>query len=205
MALSSTALVYVVTTVMAILIAAVILVLAAGRKGVGDHSSDYDKTTRFIKVRRLWQAHKFPHVFEVWHRPESPSDVWTPSDPNPTSATSQLGNVRNLFGQLIDSVIVIYSLVILASFLPTLRVISDILLVPYYLVIPGYVLSGLIAEDTSITSRAFSSVIWSLALVVSIFSIQTIVPGSRDLPIGLFVSLLTLLFLAYNLLHGRST
>jgi len=106
-----------------------------------------------------------------------------------------------LFGQVRDLVIVLYSFLVLASTAPSLRELSNLLLVPYYLLIPGYALSSLFSESKGIVARAFNSVIWSLAILAAIISLQSIVPGSDDLPLSVIVPFLSLLFFAYGHFH----
>ena len=108
-----------------------------------------------------------------------------------------------LFGQVRDLVVVLYSFWVMASSAPSLHELSNISLVPYYLLIPGYTLSGLLSESRGIVARAFNSIIWSLAILAAIISLQSIVPGSGDLPISLVLPLLSLLFFVFGHFHPR--
>ena len=108
-----------------------------------------------------------------------------------------------LFGQFRDLVIVLYSFLVMASSAPSLHELSNISLVPYYLLIPGYTLSGLLSESRGIVASAFNSVIWSLALLAAIISLQSIVPGSGDLPLSLILPLLSLLFFVFGHFHPQ--
>ncbi len=110
-------------------------------------------------------------------------------------------NFRPLLRQLVGFAVVSYSLVVMASVIPFFHRLSSVELVPYYLVVPGYALTTLLSEGQGIAGKAFYSVAWSVALVASVYSLQSVAPQSEGLPIPVIVPALTLVFFTYNRFH----
>jgi uncharacterized membrane protein len=110
-------------------------------------------------------------------------------------------NLRLVVGQLADGVIVLYSLVVLASIAPSLRGVDNILLVPYFLLVPGYVLTALLYKSLRKIGRLFYTVIWGVVLVVSVSSLEGISAGYQILPPSIVIPIFTLVIFTYNHFH----
>lgn len=114
-------------------------------------------------------------------------------------------NLRPVVGQLADGVIVLYSLAVLASLAPSLQRIDNVLVVPYYLLVPGYVLSVLLYRSLRKIGRLFSAVVWGLVLVASVSSLEGIAFGYEIVPLSAVIPVFTLVIFAYNHFHRAKT
>jgi len=112
-----------------------------------------------------------------------------------------MNRFRPVAAQLTDAAIVLYSFGVMASVAPSLHAITNILLVPYYLLVPGYVLTALLFKGAGKVGRLFYTVIWGLVLVASVISIEEIAEGSQVLPPGIVIPVLTLTIFVYNHFH----
>jgi len=95
--------------------------------------------------------------------------------------------------------IVVYSLVVMATILPGFDLVSRIILIPYYLLIPGFCITLLLRQARTIVDGLFFSVAWSIAIVVSVVSIEGL--GYSQLPINIVIPIFTVVILA--LVHYR--
>ena len=88
--------------------------------------------------------------------------------------------------------IIAYSLTVMATILPGFGRIPGLIVFPYYLVVPGYCLTVLLKQDKQPLDLIFYSLVWSLAVVGSVFSVETLFQGSSALPLSATVPALTL-------------
>jgi uncharacterized membrane protein len=102
-----------------------------------------------------------------------------------------------------EAVIVVYSLIVIATDLPAFGGIPNVVVIPYFLFIPGYCLTSLITPTDSIIEKTFYTLAWSLALAANFIAINTLRSGLPVLPIKVVVPVLTLLILAFKYFHGR--
>ncbi|MDG6902227.1 MAG: hypothetical protein JRM80_09740 [Nitrososphaerota archaeon] len=101
--------------------------------------------------------------------------------------------IRNAF-------VVVYSIVALSTILPEGHLVPGILVVPYYLLVPGYCAAVLMKNVDSMLGRLFFSVSWSLAIIAAFAALN----GLRifQLPLNAAVPIVTVLLLALG--HLRS-
>ncbi|HEV2390574.1 MAG TPA: hypothetical protein VGS04_07620 [Nitrososphaerales archaeon] len=100
-------------------------------------------------------------------------------------------------------VILLYSLAVMGSAVPFFADISNIPVILYYLLVPGYCVTGLFGEDYPVVPRILFSSLISITLVLFLYSMrQTVLAGIR-LPYDLLVPVLTLIILLFNYYHPR--
>jgi hypothetical protein len=87
----------------------------------------------------------------------------------------------------------------MATILPGFDLISRIILIPYYLLIPGFCVTLLLRQAETIIDALFFSVAWSIAIVASVVSIEGL--GYSQLPINIVIPVLAVVILA--LVHYR--
>ena len=75
------------------------------------------------------------------------------------------------------------------------------MVVPYYLVVPGYCLTLLLKQDEHPIDLAFYSLLWSLAIVSSVFSLDTLLGTLGPLALNPFVPTVTIAVSAFNHYH----
>jgi hypothetical protein len=109
--------------------------------------------------------------------------------------------VKESLRQVRTGLVVIYSLVVMVTIVLGIGQISGVILVPYYVFIPGYCIALLLREVNTITEGLFYSIAWSLAAVATVYSFGTL--GYGFLPITLVIPTLTVLVVAYDHLHAR--
>jgi hypothetical protein len=105
--------------------------------------------------------------------------------------------------QLRLAVVIAYSLLVMVTVLPEAMRFSEAILIPYYLFVPGYSLSLLLLRRGAVIDRVFYSVVWSMAIFASLYSIETVVPGSAIIPLSAVIPLITIIVFSYDHLHGR--
>jgi len=99
--------------------------------------------------------------------------------------------------------IVAYSLVVMATVLPEAVHIPNAIVIPYYLFVPGYSVAQLLLQRETVIERLFYSVVWSMVVFTSLFSIETVLPGSSIVPLNGVIPILTILVFVYDHFHGR--
>jgi hypothetical protein len=104
----------------------------------------------------------------------------------------------NIIPELEYQLVALYSLLVIASSLPSLRVLAGLFVVPYYMFVPGYEVTKLIFSEIRTDGRFFSSIIISIALVSSLYSLQVITAGRVIVQPSIFIPLITLLLLSLN-------
>ncbi|HXW37480.1 MAG TPA: hypothetical protein VEJ36_06240 [Nitrososphaerales archaeon] len=112
-------------------------------------------------------------------------------------------NSPQLIRQLKTAGIFFYSLLVIATAAPGGGNVSAALVVPYYLIVPGYCIALLFRKEGSISDYALSSFAWSVALLASVYSLKRTFPSYYSVPTSIVVPILTLLLLVYDYLHGR--
>jgi hypothetical protein len=101
--------------------------------------------------------------------------------------------------QLRNAVAVIYSVVVMATIIPGFHGVSTLIVIPYFLLVPGYFVM-LLFRYTGILERLFYSVAWSIVILTSVYSLGTIMV-IQDLPLQLVIPALTIILLAYDNFH----
>ena len=66
---------------------------------------------------------------------------------------------------------------------------------------PGYFVALLLRQTGTLLERLFYTITWSIAILLSVYSIDTITPGSQSVPINLVIPVLTIILLAYDHFH----
>lgn len=90
---------------------------------------------------------------------------------------------------------------VMATVLPVVRF-SNAIAIPYYLFVPGYCVALLLQRGT-VLDRIFYSVVWSVVIFASLYSIETVVPGSAIIPLNGIIPALTVFVVVYDHSHGR--
>ena len=99
--------------------------------------------------------------------------------------------------QLRNAAVVLYSVFIAATSIPEFGRISNALIIPYYLFIPGYFVTLVLRQGGTLLEKLFFSVAWSLAIVASVYSALSL-SGGPALSESILVPLLTVLLMAYD-------
>jgi hypothetical protein len=100
-------------------------------------------------------------------------------------------------------VIVTYSLLVMATVLPEAMHFSNVVVIPYYLFVPGYSVALLLLQRGTVIDRIFYSVVWSVVIFASLSSMETVVPGSSVIPLNIMIPILTIIVFVYDHFHGR--
>ncbi len=108
----------------------------------------------------------------------------------------EVKGIRSTWSQLQNAAAVIYSVVVMATIIPGLPTLSNLIVIPYYLLVPGYFVTILL-RTTGILDRLFYSLAWSLAILASVYSLAAI--GTiTDVPLELVIPALTIAIMAYD-------
>ncbi|HEV2139125.1 MAG TPA: hypothetical protein VGR53_09815 [Nitrososphaerales archaeon] len=99
--------------------------------------------------------------------------------------------------------ILLYSVAIMATALPGFGRIPNTIVLPYYVIFPGYAFSLVLRQSEGIIQTVFYSLVWSLAIVGSFYSLATVTPTLAKIPLSGFISTLTLVLTIYAYYHGR--
>lgn len=99
--------------------------------------------------------------------------------------------------------IAVYSVAVVASAAPSLREVSGLFVVPYYLFVPGYEFSRLIVQRQGSTALFFLSLVLSVAMLSAVYSVQNIVAGGSVVPDAISIPAITLILLSINYTRRR--
>lgn len=95
-------------------------------------------------------------------------------------------------------VIVAYSLGVMATILPGFNSFPGWIALPYYLVVPGYCVTILLRQNKHIVDLVFYTFVWSLAVVGSVFAVETLFQSLSSLPLGAAIPVLTMAVAAFD-------
>ncbi len=107
-------------------------------------------------------------------------------------------------GKLVEAGILLLSFAVMATVLPEFHEVPNTVVVLYYVVVPGYCISSVMRSTKTITEGFFFSVVWSIALLASVASFESITPNQAHIPISLIVPAVTVVFLVYGQFHRRA-
>jgi hypothetical protein len=97
-----------------------------------------------------------------------------------------------------NAFVVVYSIFVMATVIPEfLPSGSKLIVLPYFLLVPGYYIASLLDSGGKLMDRIFYTFSWSVATYVGVYALSTIVSGSF-LPITLIVPLITIVLLTYE-------
>jgi len=116
----------------------------------------------------------------------------------------EIAGLRIALEQLRNAVVIIYSIIVIATIIPGFANVSNLIILPYFLVVPGYFVALILRNTGTLLETLFYTLAWSAAILLSVYSLQTIIPGSGSLPIKLVVPTLTVFLLAYDHFHRPS-
>lgn len=115
----------------------------------------------------------------------------------------EISRIGPIVRQVRTAGIFFYSLLVVATVLPGVESILNLLVVPYYLVVPGYCITLLFRQERTAADYLLFSFAWSVALLASIVAIRGVFPSYQSVPINIMIPCLTVVFLSYDYLHGR--
>jgi len=104
------------------------------------------------------------------------------------------------YEQLRNAGIVVYSIIVLATIIPNIPNVPGVILMPYYLLVPGYCVTTLMEKKQAFIERLFFSVCWSLAIIASVVAINSL--NLASLPLNAAVPVITVFILA--IVHFRT-
>jgi hypothetical protein len=113
----------------------------------------------------------------------------------------EISGLRIAWEQVRVAVVVLYSIGVMTTVIPGISPVPNVAVLFYYFLIPGYFVTLLLRETGTILERLFYSIAWSLAVLVSVYSLRTL--GYQALPMNLAIPVFTLVVLAYDYFHGR--
>jgi uncharacterized membrane protein len=118
----------------------------------------------------------------------------------------EIAGLRVAGKQLRDAIILVYSIIVIVTIIPGFTFVSNLVFLPYFLLVPGYFVTLLLGNTGSFLERLFYTIAWSVAILLSAYSVETILPGNQLLPINLVIPVLSIVLLVYvryrKPLHG---
>ena len=105
--------------------------------------------------------------------------------------------LKRIREQLVTAFVVLYSGYVVATVLPEFGKVSNALVIPYFLFVPGYFVALLLHEERTAIEGIFYSILWSAVIFASLSSLNALFQG-RLLPLTVMVPALTLLLLVYD-------
>jgi hypothetical protein len=113
----------------------------------------------------------------------------------------EISGLKVAWEQVRNAVVVLYSGVVMATLIPGVSLVPNLAVLFYYFLIPGYFVTLLLRETSTILERLFYSIVWSLAIFASVYSIRSL--GYQALPTNLTIPALTVVLLAYDHFHRQ--
>lgn len=115
----------------------------------------------------------------------------------------EIAGIKFALGQVRDAFLLVYSAVVAATAIPGFEHISSIIAIPYYLLVPGYLVTVLLRNNSTVIEGFFYSIAWSLAILTTVYSFQTVSTGFQYLPVPIVVPALAVVLLGYERLLNR--
>ncbi len=81
--------------------------------------------------------------------------------------------------QLRNAVVVVYSIIVMATIIPGFATVSNLIILPYFILVPGYFAALLLRNTGTLLETLFYTLAWSIGILLSVYSLQTIIPGSE--------------------------
>ena len=82
-------------------------------------------------------------------------------------------DIRSRISRIVEATVIIgYSIFVLLSRSPVLGDVSNFLTLAYFIFVPGYAITSLLAEEYDILSRLFYSVLVGLAVLLSLSALE---------------------------------
>lgn len=104
----------------------------------------------------------------------------------------------SLLKKLLSAFIVLYSIGVIASSTPTFGDISNVLVIVYFMFLPGLAMTLLFKEGYGILERLSFSVILSLGAVLTLLAIRDMLtPSNFPLPFNVIIPLFTIIVTSY--------
>lgn len=114
----------------------------------------------------------------------------------------EIQRLAPLYVQIRNAAIVAYSIIVVATIIPSVHSIPGVFLMPYYLLVPGYCATTLIGKSETFIERLFFTVCWSLAIIASVVAINSLRLAS--LPMNIAVPVFTVFILALVYYKNRA-
>lgn len=91
----------------------------------------------------------------------------------------------------------------MATILPGFNRVPTTLILPYFAIFPGYAFSLVLRQTEGVFEMLFYSLVWSVAILVSIFSLATVAPSLSTISLNAVIPVITMIFTVYSYYHGR--
>jgi hypothetical protein len=105
--------------------------------------------------------------------------------------------------RLRSAVLFLYSIAVMTTILPGFNVIPHLAVMFYFLLFPGYAFSLILGQANGIIQTAFYSLVWSVAILGSIYSLGTVTPALSKIPVSGIIPVLTIISTAYAFYHEK--
>ena len=102
------------------------------------------------------------------------------------------------------AVAILYSLGIIASSTPAFGNISNVVVVLYYLFVPGYVVTLYLGEDYALFQRFAFSIVLGFTFVLTIAAIRNATSDAFPLPFNVIIPVGTIIFVALDYFRSKS-
>jgi len=102
-----------------------------------------------------------------------------------------------------NAAIFLYSMLIMATTLPGFDRIPHTIILPYFIILPGYALSMVLRQAEGIVQTFFYSLVWSVVILGSVYSLTTLSSSLSAIPLSALIPVLTVILTAYSYYHGR--
>ncbi|MDA4123740.1 MAG: hypothetical protein OK456_11225 [Thaumarchaeota archaeon] len=103
--------------------------------------------------------------------------------------------------QLVEAAVILGSVLVMSTTLPEASDVPNVVVVLYYVLVPGYCISTAIRFTKTVEDGLFFSVVWSLALLAGVSALQSIYSNQAQVPTSLVVPVIAVLFLVYGHFH----
>ncbi|MDA4126854.1 MAG: hypothetical protein OK452_06605 [Thaumarchaeota archaeon] len=105
--------------------------------------------------------------------------------------------------QVQNAAAIVYSVVVMATIIPGIASVSNLIVVPYFLVVPGYYADLLVHRSSTFIERTFYSVAWSSTLLAAMVAIKSLDYSYQPVPIDVIIPSIAIIFLAFDVVKER--
>jgi len=91
----------------------------------------------------------------------------------------------------------------MSTALPGIDRIPHTVILPYFLLLPGYAFSLVLRQADGVVQTIFYSLVWSVAILGSIYSLTTFAPNLGSVTFSGVVPIITIILTVYAYYHRR--
>lgn len=101
------------------------------------------------------------------------------------------------------AIVVLYSLGVIATITPKFSNFPSVVVIFYYLFVPGYVVILYLGEDYAVLQKIAYSILFGFMIVLSVYSFGQVTNGGLPLPFNVIIPSITIILILLDYVRSR--